>query len=224
MTFAEYARRGFFELLAVACLALGMLCALAFATRRETSRQRRGFNAASAALIALVLGLLASAFQRMLLYEQAYGYTQLRLYTQGFMIWLVVVLGLFLLGLLRDRPRVFVLGSFVAALVGLALLNVVNPDAMIVRENVARYQTDGKIDASYLSELSADATPDLVAALGRLDADTRATIEPALGYQRQQLTEAANEQGWPSWQLGRAWALAAIEGAGIKPVGRDTLE
>src|SRR5436190_1723375 len=79
--------------------------------------------------------------------------------------------------------RVFVLGSFVAALVGLALLNIVNPDAMIVRENVARYQADGKIDAYYLSELSADATPDLVAALGRLDAGTRATIEPALKEQ-----------------------------------------
>jgi hypothetical protein len=215
MTFAEYARRGFFELLAVACLSLGMLCALAFATRRETLGQRRAFNAASAALIGLVLGLLASAFQRMLLYEQAYGYSQLRLYTQGFMIWLVVVLGLFLLGLLRDRPRLFVLGSFVAALACLALMNIANPDAMIVRENVARYLADGKIDADYLSELSADATPDLVAALGRLDDNARAAIEQALGYQHRRLVEAAAEQGWPSWQLGRARAVAAIEGAGI---------
>jgi hypothetical protein len=220
MTFAEYARRGFFELLAVACLALGMLCALAVATRRETCGQRRGFNAASAALIALVLGLLASAFQRMMLYEQAYGYTQLRLYTQAFMIWLVVVLGLFLLGLLRERPRVFVLGSFVAALVSLALLNVANPDAMIVRENVARYQDDGRIDVDYLSTLSADATPDLVAALGRLDSNARAAIVSALGYQQQRLIEAAAEQGWPSWQLGRARAMAAIEGAGIRPADR----
>ena len=218
MTFAEYARRGFFELLAVACLSLGMLCALAVATRRATSGQRRGFNAASGALIALVLGLLASAFQRMLLYEQAYGYTQLRLYTQGFMIWLVVVLGLFLLGLLRDRPRLFVLGSFSAALIGLALLNIVNPDAMIVRENVARYHADGKIDADYLSELSADATPDLVASLGLLDNNTRATIKPALEYQHQMLVAAAADQGWPSWQLGRARAVAAIEGAGIAQI------
>ncbi len=223
MTFAEYARRGFFELLAVACLALGMLCALAVATRRETRGQRRGFNTASAALIALVLGLLASAFQRMLLYEQAYGYTQLRLYTQAFMILLVVVLGLFLLGLLRDRPRLFVLGSFVSALIGLALLNIANPDAMIVRENVARYQADGKIDAYYLSELSADATPDLVEALGRLDDGARATIEPALEEQHRVLVEAAAEQGWPSWQMGRAGAVAVIEGAGIaQPATRST--
>jgi hypothetical protein len=215
MTFAEYARRGFFELLAVACLALGMLCALAVAARRETRAQRRGFNAASAALIVLVLGLVASAHQRMWLYEEAYGYTQLRLYTHGFMIWLALVLGLFLLALLRERPRLFVLGGFGSALVFLALLNIANPDAMIVRENIARYQAGGDIDAYYLSRLSADATPDLVAALALLPADARLTISRALEDQHRQLAEAAAEQGWPSWQLGRARAVAAIKRAGI---------
>src|SRR5581483_22778 len=70
MTYSEYARRGFFELLAVACLALTMLCAFAGVTRRDEAWQRRAFDAACAAMIALVLELLASAFQRMLLYEQ----------------------------------------------------------------------------------------------------------------------------------------------------------
>jgi hypothetical protein len=116
---------------------------------------------------------------------------------------------------------VFVLGSFAAGLLGLALLNMANPDAMIVRENVARYQADGKIDAYYLAELSADATPDLVAALGRLDENTRAAIEPALEDQHRRLVGAAAEQGWPSWQLGRARAVAALEGAGIASAPRD---
>jgi hypothetical protein len=221
MTFAEYARRGFFELLAVACLALGMLCGLAVAARRETPVQRLAFNTANGALIALVLGLVASAHQRMWLYEQAYGYTQLRLYTHGFMIWLAVVLGLFLLALLRDRPRLFALGSFGSALVFLALLNIANPDALIVRENVAHYQAGGEIDTYYLSHLSADATPDLVAALDVLDVGAQSTIVPALQRQHRQLAEAAAEQGWPSWQLGRARAVWALEGAGIPPAVED---
>jgi hypothetical protein len=217
MTFAEYARRGFFELLAVACLALGMLCALAVAARRDTPGQRRAFNAACAVLIALVLGLVASASQRMGLYEQAYGYTQLRLYTHGFMFWLALLLGLFLLALLGNRPRLFVLGGFGSALVFLALLNMANPDALIVRENVAHYQAGGNIDTYYLSHLSADATPDLVAALDLFDVGAQSTIVPALQRQHQQLVEAMAEQGWPSWQLGRARAVWAIEGAGIPP-------
>jgi hypothetical protein len=185
---------------------------LAVAARRETPARRRGFNAASAALIALVLGLLASAFQRMLFYEQAYGYTQLRLYTHSFMIWLTIVLGLFLLALLRSKPRLFVLGGFVSALAYLAVLNIANPDALIVRENVARYHSSGAIDAYYLAGLSADATPDLVAALGALDAGSRDTIARALDQQHDSLVSAAAQQGWPSWQLGRARAVAAIEG------------
>jgi hypothetical protein len=86
---------------------------------------------------------------------------------------------------------------------------------MIVRENVARYQAGGDIDAYYLAGLSADATPDLVAALGLLDQQSQATIETALQRQHRQLAEAAAEQGWPSWQLSRARAVATIEGAGI---------
>jgi hypothetical protein len=215
MTYAEYARRGFFELLAVACLALGLLCALAVAARRETRGQRRGFNAAGGALIALMLGLLGSAFQRMLLYEQAYGYTQLRLYTHSFMIWLALVLGLLLLALLRENPRLFVLGSFVSALAYLAILNITNPDALIVRENVARYQASGEIDGFYLAGLSADATPDLAAALGLLDDGARSTIARALARQHRHLAAATAAQGWPSWHLARARAVAAVEGAGI---------
>lgn len=215
MTYAEYARRGFFELLAVACLALAMLCGLAVLARRESRGQRRAFNTASAAMIALVLGLLASAFQRMLLYERAYGYTQLRLYTHSFMIWLAVVLALFLLALLCGRPRLFTRGGLVAALAYLLILNAANPDALIVRENVARYQVSGKLDAHYLAALSADATPDLVASLDALDGPARARIAASLTLQARELGAAQAEQGWPSWHLGRMRALAAIERAGV---------
>jgi hypothetical protein len=214
MTYAEYARRGFFELLAVACLTLALLWALALLTRRELRWQRRAFNSASAAMIVLVLGLLASAFQRMLLYEWAYGYTQLRLYTHSFMIWLALVLLLFLVALLRDRPRIFTFGSFVTALAYLAALNLANPDALIVRENIARYQTSGHLDAHYLTLLSADATPDLVAGLSALDSQARQPIVATLEWQLNSLARAEEQHGWPAWHLGRARARAAIESLG----------
>jgi hypothetical protein len=217
MTYSHYARRGFFELVAVACLALALLWGLALLARRERPWQRRGFNIACAVLIALTFGMLASAFQRMLLYEQAYGYTYLRLYTHSFMIWLALVLGLFLVALLRDRPRLFTFGSFVSALAYVAVLNLANPDALIVRENLARYQASGKLDAVYLAGLSADATPALVAALPTLDDTARATIAQALAWQRDALTTTEAGQGWPSWSLPRARARAALEGATLPP-------
>ena len=211
MTYASYARRGFFELIAVAGLALALLGLLALLTRRHTPRQRQVFNAASGAMVVLVLGMLVSAFQRMWLYEEAYGFTRLRVYTHSFMVWLAAVLLLFLAALLRSRPRVFVFGSFVTALVYLALLNLANPDALIVRANIARYYESGKLDAGYLASLSADATPDLAGSLGRVDASARAVFRDAFRQQRLVLSEARAQQGWPAWSVARARALAVLD-------------
>jgi Domain of unknown function (DUF4153) len=221
MTYSEYARRGFFELLAVACLSLALLCTLSIVTRRAEIRQRRAFGGACALMIALVLGLLASAFQRMQLYEQAYGYTELRVYTHSFMIWLALVLALFLLALLRAKPQLFTFGGFASALIYLAVLNIANPDALIVRENIGRLsapqiqvpRTYEQVDAEYLTQLSADATPALAAALAQLDDASRQIVIQALAQQYEQLATQQQENGWPSWHVGRAAAVWAIERA-----------
>ena len=215
MTYASYARRGFFEMLAVACLSLGLLWMLATVTRRELIWQRRSFNIANGAMIVLVLGLLGSAFERMLLYEQAYGYTRLRVYTHSFMLWLALVLLLFLVALLRNRPRVFTFGGFVSALIYLALLNLLNPDALIVHENMARYGETGKLDTDYLTSLSADATPALVTVLPTLDNASRDAITQALSWQLTTLKHDDEQDGWPSWHLARAQARTALEDHGI---------
>jgi hypothetical protein len=123
------------------------------------------------------------------------------------MVWLAVVLGLFLLALLRDRPRIFSFGSFVAALLYLAALNLANPDALIVRENVARYQTSGKLDLSYLTGLSADAMPALAQALPQLNEPERSEAASTLTAQREALVTALEAQGWPAWSLARARAI-----------------
>jgi hypothetical protein len=206
MTYSEYARRGFFELVAVACGALALLWALAAITGRAEGRQRRAFNAASAVMIALVLAMLASAFSRMQLYEQAYGFTRLRVYTHSFMVWLAAALLLFLAALLRDRPRWFSTGALVGALLYAAALNAANPDALIVRLNVARYQESGKLDAEYLATLSADAAPELAAALPSLAPADRAIIAEGLRARREG-AELALEGGWPSWHWAR-WRAA----------------
>jgi hypothetical protein len=182
-------------------------------------------------LILLTLGLLGSAFQRMWLYEQAYGFTHLRLYTHTFMIWLAVVLALFLAALLAGKPRWFSFGSFVAALAVLAVLTLADPEAIIVRANVARYQQTGELavggedevesehgryqpsralDTFYLAQLSPDATPALVELLPLLDAQARAEVRAGLEGQREQLEQVA-QHGWPAWHLARMRALAAIQ-------------
>jgi hypothetical protein len=114
--------------------------------------------------------MLASAFQRMRLYEAAYGYTELRLYVIVFIIWLAVLLIWFALTLWRWPDR-FAIGMFVVAAGYLATLNLLNPDAFIVRQNLARYRASGDLDAAYLVRLSADAVPGLYRTLAEVQGD-----------------------------------------------------
>ncbi len=91
-TFSEYARRGFGELVAVAFFSLLLFLGLSAIVRRQSQIQRRAFSGLGIGMVALVGVMLVSAFQRLLLYEAAYGFSRLRMYTHIFMIWLGVLL------------------------------------------------------------------------------------------------------------------------------------
>ena len=91
-TFSEYARRGFGELVTVAIFSLLLILSASGVTRRETEMQRRVFSGLGVGIVGLVLVMLVSAFQRLVLYETAYGFSRLRAYTHIFMIWLALLL------------------------------------------------------------------------------------------------------------------------------------
>nr|WP_083778511.1 DUF4173 domain-containing protein [Oscillochloris trichoides] len=234
LTYAEYARRGFFELLLVAFLTLGMLCFLAVTTRDESHVRRMLFRLANVLLVLLVLGILASAFQRMWLYELAYGFTRLRIYTHSFMILLAVIFLLFSVALVLIRPRIFVLGTVAAMLVYLTILNVVSPDTIIVRENIARYQADPSsltlrgagsvavratpmVDLDYLLSLSPDAMPALAQALPTFASPERAQLAQELAEYEQRLEVEYRLAGWQGWNVGRLRALLALRALDLAP-------
>ena len=104
-TYAEYARRGFFELVAVAILSLGLILGIEAGTWRESKKQFKLFNLLSSLMIVLVVTVLLSASQRMRLYVTTFGHTELRLYVYVFMIWLGLFLIWFLFGLWRRPDR-----------------------------------------------------------------------------------------------------------------------
>ncbi|MGQ0601320.1 MAG: DUF4153 domain-containing protein, partial [Anaerolineales bacterium] len=153
-TYAEYARRGFAELVVVAVCTLGLMLLLQTATRRASASAVWGFNGLCVLLAALTGVLLASAFQRLLLYEEAYGFTRLRTYPHVFMVWVGVLLFIFLATTLLNRPRLFVFGALLSAVGFLATLNVLNVDAFVAQRNITRQRATGKFDAMYLATLS----------------------------------------------------------------------
>lgn len=110
LTYAEYARQGFFELLAVAALAVAVILLADHLGRRDTARQERLFRALGVVLVVLLFVIVASALQRMRLYQREFGLTELRVYTTAFMLWLTLVLVWLLATVLRGRSRVVRLG------------------------------------------------------------------------------------------------------------------
>jgi hypothetical protein len=162
LTYAEYARSGFWQLLAVTVLALGVL---AFDSRwapDRTPRERAAKRGLLAALAVLTLVVVASAIHRMWLYQEAYGFTVLRLLVLTCELWLGAGFLLALVAVLRLRPAGLSRPMVAAGMIALLGLAAVDPERLIAEHNLARWVESGQLDTYYLSTLSADAVPALV--------------------------------------------------------------
>ncbi len=168
LTYSEYARRGFFELVAVSALVLPLLLFAHWVLFKDDGKPERIFRWLAGFQLVMLAVIMASAFQRMRLYQQEYGLTEQRLYPTAFMGWLAVVFAWFALTVLRGKRQYFACGAMVAGFVLIAALHVLNPDAFIVRVNAAHAAAGHKFDVNYATRLSADAVPELVAALPAL--------------------------------------------------------
>ena len=149
--------------------------------------------------------IVASAMSRMWAYEQAYGFTRLRVLVSVCELWLGALFVLVLVAGIRLRaawlPRM-AFAAWVLTLLGLAILN---PDRFIAEQNVARFERTQRIDAWYLSTLSPDAAP----ALDRLPAQYRAC---ALGKINRSLQEDPDD--WRGFNLARMEARRIARSGG----------
>lgn len=200
LTFAEYYRRGFFELVTVAALVLPLLLGLHWLLRKGNAAHERVFNLLAGMQVFLLFVIMASAVRRLLLYQSVYGLTEQRLYTTAFMAWLALVFIWFAATALRGRREQFACGALVAALLVIATLHLINPDSLIVRVNLAHAQQGRIFDAHYASSLSADAAPALMASLPALSENDRRVIAGNF------LTDLSSDGSadWRSWNWARA--------------------
>jgi hypothetical protein len=208
-TYAQYARKGFFELLAVAVVAFGLLWSAEKYVKQTGPGHSTLFKALSTMLIAQVILIMGSAFKRLYLYEQAYGFTTLRLYSHAFTVLLAVIFVILAYKIIRSASdHTFAFPALLAVIAFLAALNALNPDAFIARQNLSRYQQTGKIDTAYLGRLSADAVPVLVAGYPSLQPADATALQAQLNRRRSSAGSTA-DHSWQSWNLSRATAEQA---------------
>ncbi len=211
-TYSEYARRGFGELVAVAVLSLGLYLTLATIARRESRASRIGFTAMAVILMANVLVILASSLQRLMLYESAYGFSQLRTYTHVYIYWLAgLILVTIVLELLRRRGN-FALAMLICVVGFGATLVLMNVDGLIANQNINRAIQGEELDAVYLKSLSSDAVPTLIKRYQ--DAALPASLKDDLGSVlacREKITENPAAQPWEGYKLGQAQAYRLLQ-------------
>ncbi|WP_246280452.1 DUF4153 domain-containing protein [Cellulomonas humilata] len=201
LSYAQYAREGFAQLVVVTALTLVVVAVAARRAPRETPRDRLLSRIALGVLCLGTLGVVASALRRMDLYVEAFGLTRLRVFVTVVEIALAAVFVLVLVAGVRWRGRWLpraVVQVVAVAMLGLAL---VNPDAQIVRHNTTADLT-GTLDVGYLAGLSADAVP----AYAEVDdPDLRACL----------LASAAVPPtvGVADWNLGRERATTVLSSA-----------
>jgi hypothetical protein len=206
-TYSEYARRGFGELVAVAFLSLGLIMALGTWVKRQEKRHTTWFNGLSAGLVGLVSVILISALKRLLLYENAYGFTRLRTYTHVAIYWMGFLFVVFLVLLIMGHLRRFALASALCMVGFVATMNLINVDAFITSRNTTRLAETVEIDVDYLSTLSNDAIPGLIH-LSKTSPDwVRAELLPYLACRQALLSVRDGRVGWQSYHLSHARAL-----------------
>ena len=206
-TYSEYARKGFTELILVSLLNIGFLGLTLTYAKKGTRGMDITFRILNTITVCCTYVILLSAYYRMLMYEEAYGFTFLRIMTQAFMIFLFVLFSIALAGVWNDR--VPLLKSFIAvAVVAFTIINYINVDAVIARKNVDRYFVTGEIDLYYLNSLSKDAASELV----RLaDADDPEVAEDAAKMLEDLKERQIEHPDWQSFNLTEVRAKRAIE-------------
>ncbi len=216
VTYAEYARSGFFQLLAVAVISFLLVWLTEKFIFREDAGHALSFKILGGVLIFEVIVIMASAFKRLMLYESAFGFTVLRFYSHAFTIWLAVIFIILLIKILSNiRENRLALSAFISMLFFLGVFNIMNPDAFIARQNIKRFDRTGKLDVRYLGELSDDAGQEFIEVL---DLSTKeAPFDKGLFagnlYRRHQdLLDVADKGHWQSLNLARTRTLKLLNG------------
>ena len=206
VTYADYARSGFFQLLWVAGITLVVLILCSRVTGFAHRRGRVAFTVFAETAIALTVLIVLVASMRLSLYESAYGFTMLRLYSHLFAGWIAVVFLLHAADLagVWPRRRWFVGATAITALGLLMGLNFANPESVVVGLNTDRAVATHKIDAQYLSGLSSDAAPALLA--------SRSGVDPSLQQEIRTVACAGPHSYAPS-PAAFSWADAAAANA-----------
>ncbi len=219
ITYSEYAKKGFGELIAVSVISFLLIYVIDKFGKRENVFQKRTFKILSSVLIFELFVIMASAFTRLSLYVDGYGFTFSRLLSFIFLFWLFFVFSIFLYKILSEQKETyFIFAVFWLIILFWLGLNLLNPDAFIARKNIERYSQGKQLDTWYFNRLSEDAIPEVVK-IFKMDITDEIKIDLAMGLSYgyppyysigEKLKKIKESQKWQSFNLSKNKAKTAL--------------
>lgn len=199
MTYAEYARSGFFEL--IITLLVNWIILIGFLKLVKEIRKvpKMILKVLNSLLIVMSTVMLFSAYQRLSLYESAYGFTVSRLLAHGFMLFLMVIFAYTLIRVWMERISLLHF-YLIIGLIFYTVLNVINIEQLIVDKNIERYEATEKIDINYLNSLSYTSWSGLIE-LYEIEPDFKGLKEILI--ERKQWVENDPNDSWQSFNFAK---------------------
>jgi hypothetical protein len=228
LTYAEYAHRGYVEL----TIAAGIVIALVLAAEENVRDGTRDSVIRALQYIALgtIVIILTSALHRITLYEDAYGYTILRLYARLFAGVMLCTVACVAIQLARGLD----VGQLSRQLMAVGLITFIgltwwNEDAWVARNNLARAAVPGHripLDTWYLNSLSDDALPVIFASLPAFPTALDSAGLSFHGTMRERakhVVKTSQNEPWYAWNYRRHQASNAGRTLlrRMPPVGRS---
>jgi hypothetical protein len=197
LTYADYVHQGFGQLTAVTFLTLVTVAVAARKAPRRTTGEQLVLRMVLGVLCVLALIVVASALYRMHVYQEAYGFTVLRVLVDAFELWMGLLLALLIVAGVRLSGRWLPRAALLTGALFVLVIGLANPEAWVAQRNIDRYDASGRLDAGYLRSLGPDATPTIRTGL---PARLAACITQDW---------SAGSDDWLAWNLGRARASGA---------------
>ena len=182
-----------------------MILVMGAIAERENEKKRRIYSGLNVAIVVLVMIMLVSAYERLILYEAAYGFSRLRTYTHVMLVWIGLLLGAVVILEIFRYERAFASAALITS------LSILNVDGFIVRQNVNRAIQGQGLDVPYLVSLSDDSVPELVREFRstELPGLTRDGVGAVLFCHLHSDSTRSNKD-WRSFTLSGWWANARI--------------
>ncbi|WP_099188414.1 DUF4153 domain-containing protein [Tepidibacter mesophilus] len=155
-SYSRYARQGFFELLTVALINFSILIFSMKNVKITSDKINKILKIFYTMILVFTGNMLFSANYKLTIYEQALGFTRLRVYVHIFLFVLSIILVYGLINIWKKEFDIFKF-SLISIMTIYMIVNCINIDKMIVNMNIQRYNKTGKLDKEYIRSLSYDA-------------------------------------------------------------------